>query len=137
MQCELCGGECWDNRETKRGKQPDWKCKDTKCNWAKWDKKEEGAPTQAPQGLKLTNYIPKPQANGKGIDAKAMIMSYAKDIVVALIASSGDKTVTTPFKKVTDGFRALYKEHQSPFTAGVEDKKVEEKEEENTEGLPF
>lgn len=35
--CPDCGGGCWDNRETKKGNQPDFKCKDKNgCGWAGW-----------------------------------------------------------------------------------------------------
>lgn len=36
MKCPECGGAMWDNRETKKGKQPDYKCKDKSCNKAVW-----------------------------------------------------------------------------------------------------
>lgn len=34
--CPECGGQMWDNRATKKGKQPDFKCKDKACNKAVW-----------------------------------------------------------------------------------------------------
>jgi len=50
MQCEKCGGECfdetkskfWNNGKTKDGKQkPRWKCKDKdSCGWVKYEKAE-------------------------------------------------------------------------------------------------
>lgn len=36
MVCPDCGGQMWDNRATKKGRQPDYKCKDKKCNKAVW-----------------------------------------------------------------------------------------------------
>lgn len=37
MQCEKCGGDCWDNRQKKTNpKAPDFKCKDVSCGWVKW-----------------------------------------------------------------------------------------------------
>lgn len=36
MRCPECGGQMWDNRATKKGKQPDYKCKDKSCNKAVW-----------------------------------------------------------------------------------------------------
>lgn len=36
MVCPECGGQMWDNRATKKGRQPDYKCKDKKCNKAVW-----------------------------------------------------------------------------------------------------
>jgi hypothetical protein len=41
MKCPDCGGAMWDNRETKKGKQPDYKCKDKSCNKAVWLPKED------------------------------------------------------------------------------------------------
>ena len=38
--CPDCGGPMWDNRTTKKGKQPDYKCKDRGCNKAVWLPKE-------------------------------------------------------------------------------------------------
>lgn len=36
QMCPDCNGPMWDNRETKKGKQPDYKCKDKSCNKAIW-----------------------------------------------------------------------------------------------------
>jgi hypothetical protein len=41
-KCPDCGGAMWDNRETKKGKQPDFKCKDKSCDKAIWLPKTEG-----------------------------------------------------------------------------------------------
>lgn len=49
-KCPDCGGAMWDNRDTKKGKQPDFKCKDKSCNKAVWLPKEaitEGFDTDA------------------------------------------------------------------------------------------
>lgn len=35
-KCPDCGGGMWDNRATKKGKQPDFKCKKKDCNKAVW-----------------------------------------------------------------------------------------------------
>lgn len=35
-KCPDCGGQVWDNRATKKGRQPDFKCKDKGCNKAVW-----------------------------------------------------------------------------------------------------
>jgi hypothetical protein len=40
--CPGCSGPMWDNRTTKTGKQPDFKCKDKGCNKAIWLPKTEG-----------------------------------------------------------------------------------------------
>lgn len=34
--CPECGGQMWDNRTTKKGRQPDFKCKDKSCDKAVW-----------------------------------------------------------------------------------------------------
>lgn len=36
-KCPDCGGQMWDNRKTKKGRQPDFKCKDKGCNKAVWE----------------------------------------------------------------------------------------------------
>lgn len=36
VKCPECGGQMWDNRATKKGRQPDYKCKDKACNKAVW-----------------------------------------------------------------------------------------------------
>lgn len=40
QKCPDCGGAMWDNRETKKGNQPDFKCKSKSCNKAVWLPKE-------------------------------------------------------------------------------------------------
>lgn len=45
QKCPDCGGAMWDNRETKKGNQPDFKCKDRGCNKAVWLPKEDEAHT--------------------------------------------------------------------------------------------
>jgi hypothetical protein len=39
--CPECGGQMWDNRATKKGRQPDYKCKDKSCGKAVWLNSEE------------------------------------------------------------------------------------------------
>lgn len=49
-KCPDCGGAMWDNRDTKKGNQPDYKCKSKSCNKAVWLEKEpitEGFGTDA------------------------------------------------------------------------------------------
>lgn len=36
INCPDCGGPMWDNRATKKGRQPDYKCKDKSCDKAVW-----------------------------------------------------------------------------------------------------
>ena len=45
--CPECGGKVWDNRDTKKGNQPDFKCqRKDKCGWAAWVKgKQKGGGT--------------------------------------------------------------------------------------------
>lgn len=40
QKCPDCGGAMWDNRETKKGNQPDYKCKSRSCNKGVWLPKE-------------------------------------------------------------------------------------------------
>ncbi len=59
MQCPDCGGAMWDNRETKKGKQPDYKCKNRDCSKAVWLEKKgagsgpatSGASPRSPRAL--------------------------------------------------------------------------------------
>lgn len=51
-------------------------------------------------------------SNGKSTEA--MILAYAKDIVVAEIAKG---KVDEPFKRVSDGFRVLLNAYNHPFGA--------------------
>lgn len=46
MECPKCDGPMWDNRRTKRGNQPDYKCKD--CGWAVWLNEDEDGGGDAP-----------------------------------------------------------------------------------------
>lgn len=42
QSCPDCGGPMWDNRSTKKGNQPDFKCKDRSCNKAVWLERRRG-----------------------------------------------------------------------------------------------
>jgi hypothetical protein len=43
--CPVCGGVMRDQRATKRGNQPDWKCSQGACDGAVWlDRKKTGTP---------------------------------------------------------------------------------------------
>ena len=50
VKCPICGGPCWDNRESKRNpRAPDWKCKDRNCDGAIWpERKRAAAPAPPP-----------------------------------------------------------------------------------------
>ena len=60
MECPICGGPMYDNRETKKSpKQPDYKCKDKDCDKAIWlepkgGKKPTSNAEQAPARPKWT-----------------------------------------------------------------------------------
>jgi hypothetical protein len=47
--CPECNGQMWDNRATKKGKQPDFKCKDKACNKAVWLDSNKAEVTQLKQ----------------------------------------------------------------------------------------
>lgn len=50
--CPECGGKMWDNSDIKKGKAPDYKCKDKSCDGAVWldgaARKKGGAAAAAP-----------------------------------------------------------------------------------------
>lgn len=48
--CPDCSGPMWDNRETKTGRQPDFKCKDKGCNKAVW---LEDKPKETPEQVAI------------------------------------------------------------------------------------
>jgi len=77
MLCPKCGqSEMWDNTAPgakKNPKSPDYKCKDQTCGHAIWQ--DKGSVKSAPRVEK------------KGVDCKAMIMAYAKDLVVAELSA--------------------------------------------------
>ncbi|MFZ5559192.1 MAG: hypothetical protein ACOZAL_00095 [Patescibacteria group bacterium] len=78
--CPQCGSEMWDNRAKKKGKKisykaPDWKCKAPECGFALW-----------PSAIvKEKTPVPKINHNHGAINTDAMLLSYAKDIVIAEI----------------------------------------------------
>lgn len=46
MNCPLCGGEMWDNRQRKTNpRQPDFKCKDPQCTGVVWPPRKPKTPT--------------------------------------------------------------------------------------------
>lgn len=49
--CPKCGGEMWDNRESKRNpRAPDFKCRDKGCEGVIWPPRDPDAPPPAPAG---------------------------------------------------------------------------------------
>lgn len=83
MKC-VCGSDMWDNRATKKGNQPDYKCKDKTCGKAVWV--ESFKDKHTPEELKAPKTEPKAEVKPNGnSNIDAMLLSYAKDIVLALI----------------------------------------------------
>lgn len=66
--CPDCEGPMWDNRATKKGRQPDYKCKDKNCNKAVWLEDSKSAPMdfEATERLALFNAI---KAAGKTLNS--------------------------------------------------------------------
>ena len=103
MDCPKCGGEMYDNRNTKKNpKAPDYRCKDDSCTddkgyiTAVWMPKEENKGSAKPPV----------RVEKKGMDCKAMIMAYAKDLVVANIQNTVDPCAETILV-----FRKLWEEY--------------------------
>jgi hypothetical protein len=90
MLCPNCNGEMWDNRSNKRNpKAPDFKCKDPNCI-----DEESGRvsaawlPKVKPQQEPVRSFVPKNMTPAEpSQNKKEMIMSYAKDLVVAELAA--------------------------------------------------
>ncbi len=106
MLCPSCGSEMWDNTVNKKNpKGPDFKCKNKDCIDEKtgmvtaiWLKKEPGVK----KVLVETNTTH--PVNGE-LKEKTMLMSYAKDIVVALI--SRDQIIGEVGKEVVAIYNTL------------------------------
>ncbi len=92
--CPECKGEVWNNieennnREAKGEKlRPDYACKDKEgCGWLMW--REKGKKKVVVNSM-MSGAIPtvsKPVFNGDD-KVKTMVMSYAKDLVVAIITA--------------------------------------------------
>ena len=89
MNCPSCGGDCWDNTEENikrklegKKERPQYSCKDKEgCGWVMWpDKKGTRSILKETGPLAII----KPSTNGD-LKEKTMLMSYAKDLVVAMI----------------------------------------------------
>ena len=91
MICVKCGSEMWDNTKNKKNpKAPDYKCKNKECLDEKgyvtavWLESFEDK--HKPQELKAPpKVMPKPEVKNGNANIDAMLLSYAKDIVLALI----------------------------------------------------
>ena len=131
MNCPVCNGEMYDQAKSKFPRKPgspDFKCKDKECKYTL--NRETG---EYEQGEYTTGvWLPKPKVAvkvaTKPVSApnspivahpvnqdhakKEMLISYAKDIVVAEIAKG---EVAEPFKRVADGFKVLMMAYTHPF----------------------
>ena len=105
MECPICNGPMWDNRINKKNpKGPDWKCKDKQCAHAVWLEKKALQPPKPPIPTNVKDKT----------DARAMIMAYAKDLVIGRL-EAGEKVVQ-PVKSTIMTFRLLWREYLEPFT---------------------
>lgn len=118
MLCPSCGKECWDNTQknierTAEGKKnlPQYSCKDKEgCGWIMWpDKKGTKTILRENGPLPIKNIL-HPDNN---IRERTMILSYAKDIVVAEL--SRDQIVGAPGKEVIAIYRELCSEVFNPL----------------------
>lgn len=133
MDCPVCQGPMWDNNNSKFPKKegaPNYKCKDKECKYALNRETGEYEPSEYVTGV----WLPKvkkvaekgtvalnkgtSQSISKPNDSyKTMLMSYAKDIVVAEI-SKGE--VKEPFKRMADGYKLLLTVYANPFGKKVD-----------------
>lgn len=112
-RCPKCGGEVWDNRQENlkrvakgQKERPEFSCKDKDgCGWIQWPEK---APKETiALGVNMKEQVVK-ENNDK---IKTMVMSYAKDLVVAQI----DRT-ETPLQLTIDYYEELLKAVKHPKT---------------------
>lgn len=100
MNCNICGGEMWDNRAKKTEgkispKAPDFKCKDPNCNGVKWPPKNT-TPQQVSTYTAQPSWssAPVPSKSEEKVDWAAKerqsmaqtAMKSASEIVAALIS---------------------------------------------------
>ena len=128
MQCPVCNGEMYDQAKSKFPRKPgspDFKCKDKECKYSLNKETGEYEPGEYTTGVwlpkpKKVAPIPQRTANlpivihptNQEHAKKEMLISYAKDIVVAEIAKG---EVKEPFKRVADGFKVLMRAYTHPF----------------------
>jgi hypothetical protein len=115
---------------------PDFKCKNKECKYQQNRETGEWEPSEYVTGV----WVPKAQkapikavsTPNKPIVApvahsnesyKTMVMSYCKDVVVALINQKDVDVMAHPFKSIADGYRFLLTTYANPFG-----KKEEERE---------
>ncbi len=115
MNCQNCGSINTTRKSgisKKTGKQyVGWKCAD--CNEMTFENNRRNQ--QESYTAPVENKPIRGANNNGSYDPKteAMIFAYAKDIVVALLAS-GVK-LETPFKTACDGFKLMLKHYYNPF----------------------
>lgn len=133
MQCPVCNGDMWDASKSKFPRKPgspDFRCKDKDCKYqlnretGQYEPGEYTTGVWLPKATKVAvkavvapkTAIPQPVTDHA---KKEMLISYAKDIVVAEIAKG---EVKEPFKRVADGFKILMMAYTHPF--GKTEKKL-------------
>jgi len=128
MLCPVCNGDMYDNRTTKKNpKGPDYRCKDKNCKYQLDQESGEYVESQYGTGVWLKKTTPRaaapvarpaarpgaPVVRGPVPEVKReMVMSYAKDLVVAQI--QGGTQINTPVKSIIFAYRLMLKEVQSP-----------------------
>lgn len=121
IACPACGGPMWDNRETKKGKQPDFKCKDKAgCDHAVWI---DGLSKEVD---KLMN---------EAIEIGAITNEQAQPVAEAVITSDGPLLMKSKTR-----LEAAIARKQADDPSGVAEKtnaKVMAAEEAATADLPF
>jgi len=106
MNCPECGGDMWDNRKKKESGQfksnaPNFSCKDKECGGRVWD---DGVDEPVFEGTKKPKSKPKAT---NGDSQRMMAMSYAKDVVVAMIGIQDLDTMADPWKAIKKGMGQL------------------------------
>jgi hypothetical protein len=90
--CPSCEGPMWDNRQTKKGNQPDFKCKDRNCNKGIWLDSQE---------------VEKPKrASSKGVDESRRVLVQSVADGFKVLNKLGDAPPWT--KRTVNDFVALH-----------------------------
>lgn len=140
IPCPDCGSQMWDNSETKRGKQPDYVCKDRECRKGVWISNTQrnaqqgraaaaGGSAQKPRGIILDKAMEQCV-----IAAKAILGEQFKtgsDIPPELVVN----VATTMFIARTDNRgimkveqQGLIEQQKKAAQAAAERKRLEEQE---------
>jgi hypothetical protein len=128
MDCPVCGGGMYDQSKSKftqKPGSPDFKCKDKACKYAlnretgEYEESEYTTGVWLPKAkvvvktpVKAVSAPNKPTVAHTNDSYKTMVLSYAKDLTVALIAKG---EVKEPFKTVADGYKVLLMAYHYPF----------------------